>query len=49
MAQREAALPFTMQLLLGKRPRPRFDLTDLATGGHDLLPEPDVQKLEPLE
>ncbi len=42
-------LPFTMYVLLGKRPRARFDLTDLATGGHDLLGEPDVQKLEPLE
>lgn len=40
----------TFYTLLGPRLQPGFDMVDLATGGRDLLAEPDVVvELEPLE
>jgi hypothetical protein len=37
------AVPPTMYLLIGPRPRPGFDLRDLATGGRDLIGEQLVE------
>jgi tetratricopeptide (TPR) repeat protein len=42
-------IPPTTYFLLGPRLTPGFDLTDLATGGHDLVDSKPVEKLEPLE
>jgi tetratricopeptide (TPR) repeat protein len=42
-------IPATTYFLLGPRLAPGFDLTDLATGGHDLVDSKPVEKLEPLE
>jgi hypothetical protein len=39
----------TFYALLGPRLQPGFDMVDLATGGRDLLVEPVVTELEPLE
>jgi hypothetical protein len=48
--QRERpSLPASMYILLGPRISPRFDMTDLATAGHDLIGSEPVEKLEPLE
>jgi tetratricopeptide (TPR) repeat protein len=41
-------IPPTTYFLLGPRLVPGFDLTDLATGGHDLVDSKPVEKLEPL-
>lgn len=46
-AERPAVNP-SMYLLVGKRPAPGFDLTDLATGGTDLISVPATERLEPL-
>lgn len=46
-AERPAVMP-SMYLLVGKRPAPGFDLTDLATGGEDLISVPQNERLEPL-
>lgn len=43
------SVPATFYTLLGPRSRPGFDMVDLATGGRDLLVEPDVSEPEPLE
>ncbi|MCX5741474.1 MAG: hypothetical protein NT062_03130 [Proteobacteria bacterium] len=45
------ALPPTMYILLGPTDRSRgvFDLTDLATGGRDIINSPPVETLPPLE
>jgi hypothetical protein len=43
------SVPPTLYLLVGKRPEPAFDLTDLATGGRALLGSEDEPPLEPLE
>lgn len=43
------ALPSSMYILLGPDIRPRFDMTDLATGGHDLVGSEPIERLEPLE
>jgi len=42
-------IPPTMYILLGPRTKPGFDLTDLATGGRDLVMTAPPEKLEPLE
>jgi hypothetical protein len=42
-------IPPTTYFLLGPRLAPGFDLTDLATGGHDLVDSKPVEKLEPLD
>jgi hypothetical protein len=39
----------TFFTLIGPPLQPGFDVVDLATGGHDLLVEPDVTEPEPLE
>jgi hypothetical protein len=48
--QRERpSLPASMYILLGPHIPPRFDMTDLATAGHDLIGSEPVEKLEPVE
>lgn len=43
-------LPPSMYILLGPRPRPGFDMAELATGGRDVVGSQDVvEKLEPLD
>jgi hypothetical protein len=42
------ALPSTMYVLLGDQLAPGFDLTDLATGGRDLVGSEGIERLEPL-
>lgn len=42
------ALPATFYVLLGPRVEPGFDLTDLATGGRDLIGSEGFERLEPL-
>lgn len=42
-------IPITTYFLLGPRLTPGFDLTDLATGGHDLVDSKPVEKLEPVD
>lgn len=42
------ALPPTFYVLLGPRVEPGFDLTDLATGGRDLIGSEGFERLEPL-
>jgi tetratricopeptide (TPR) repeat protein len=42
-------IPPTMYILLGPHPQPGFDMTDLATGGRDLVTTAPPEKLEPLE
>ena len=47
--QRERpTIPADMYVLLGARPALHFDLTDLATGGHDLIGSKPIERLEPL-
>ena len=43
------SLPASMYILLGPRIPPTFDMTDLATAGHDLIGSEPVEKLEPVE
>ena len=43
------AVPPSMYLLLGAPLPPAFDLTDLATGGRDLVGAQPIERLEPLE
>jgi hypothetical protein len=43
------AVPASMYLLIGGRLSPRFDLTELATGGRDLVGTQPIERLEPLE
>ena len=43
------AIPFTMYLLLGPHAPPGYDMTDLATGGRDLLGTDEPERLPPLE
>jgi hypothetical protein len=43
------AVPQSMYLLLGAPLAPAFDLTDLATGGRDLVGVQPIERLEPLE
>jgi hypothetical protein len=43
------AIPSTMYILLGPHIPPRFDMTDLATGGHDLVGSEPIEGLEPLD
>lgn len=43
------SLPPTMYVVLGPRIKPGFDMSDLATGGADLVGSTPIQKLEPLE
>ena len=43
------ALPASMYILLGAHIAPRFDMTDLATGGRDLVGSEPIERLEPLE
>ncbi len=43
------ALSASFFVLVGPHPKPTFDLTDLATGGHDLLEAKPIERLEPLE
>lgn len=47
-AQRPA-IPFTMYVRLGAELAPGFDLTDLATGGHDLVGAEAIERLPPVE
>jgi tetratricopeptide (TPR) repeat protein len=42
-------IPPTMYILLGPHPQPGFDMTNLATGGRDLVTTAPPEKLEPLE
>ena len=42
-------IPPTMYILLGPRTQPGFDMTDLATGGRDLVTTAPPAKLEPLD
>ncbi|MEO6775695.1 MAG: hypothetical protein ABI467_22225 [Kofleriaceae bacterium] len=42
-------IPPTMYILLGPRTTPGFDMTNLATGGRDLVTRPPPEQLEPLE
>ncbi len=42
-------IPPSMYILLGPRVVPGFDMTDLATGGRDLVTVPPPEKLEPIE
>lgn len=42
-------LPATMYVLVGARIVPGFDMTDLATGGRDLVIDEPIVPLEPLE
>ena len=42
-------IPPTMYILLGPRLAPGFDMTDLATGGRDLVTTAPPEKLEPLD
>jgi tetratricopeptide (TPR) repeat protein len=42
-------IPPTMYLLLGPHLQPGFDMTDLATGGRDLVTTAPPEKLEPLD
>ena len=42
-------IPPTMYLLLGPRVQPGFDMTNLATGGRDLVTTAPPEKLEPLD
>jgi tetratricopeptide (TPR) repeat protein len=42
-------IPPTMYILLGPHPQPGFDMTDLATGGRDLVTTAPPEKLEPLD
>lgn len=46
-AERPAVTP-SMYVLIGPRPRPGFDLTDLATGGQDLVGSEPFEVLEPV-
>ena len=43
------AIPFTMYVLLGAPRSPRFDLTDLATGGRDFVGSKAAERLPPVE
>jgi len=43
------ALPASFYVLIGPRPKPVFDLADLATGGRDLLEAKPIERLEPIE
>lgn len=43
------AVPVAMYLLIGAPLSPRFDLGDLATGGHDLIGAAPIERLEPVE
>jgi hypothetical protein len=38
-----------MYILLGPHVKPGFDMTDLATAGHDLLGSTPVEKLDPVQ
>jgi hypothetical protein len=42
-------LPATMYILLGPRIAPGFDMTDLATGGADLVITQPIERLEPVD
>ena len=46
-AARPAVTP-SMYVLIGKRPVPGFDLTELATGGQDVITVPTNERLDPL-
>jgi len=46
-AERPAVTP-SLYVLIGKPPAPGFDLTDLATGGNDIVTLPTSERLEPL-
>ncbi len=46
-SERPAVTP-SLYVLIGKRPDPAFDLTELATGGHDLIIVDSSERLEPL-
>ena len=43
------AIPASMYILLGPHIAPRFDMTDLATGGRDLVGSEPIERLEPLD
>jgi hypothetical protein len=43
------AVPASMYILIGGPLDPRFDLTDLATGGRDLVGAQPIERLEPLD
>lgn len=43
------SMPPTMYVLLGARITPGFDMSNLATGGADLVGSAPIEKLEPLE
>jgi hypothetical protein len=43
------AIVGTFYVLLGPRPPPAFDLTELATGGRDLVEAKPIERLEPIE
>lgn len=43
------SLPASMYILLGAPHRPAFDMTDLATGGRDLIGSEPIEKLEPVQ
>lgn len=43
------SLPASMYILLGPHVKPGFDMTDLATAGHDLLGSTPVEKLDPVQ
>jgi hypothetical protein len=48
--QRERpSLPASMYILLGPHIPAAFDMTDLATAGHDLIGSQPIEKLEPVE
>jgi hypothetical protein len=42
-------IPASMYILLGPHVSPRFEMTDLATGGRDLVGSEPIERLEPLE
>ncbi len=43
------AVPASMYVLIGAALSPRFELTDLATGGRDLVGAHDIERLDPVE